>query len=85
MTEEPSDFRILAAARKQTWTLIVEDKAFRSHIPSRLTKLGLSHAGIILVKKYLPPQRLCDFVEMTTQRCIEKDTNIFIGRIWEVR
>lgn len=85
LAQEPSDFRILATARQYAWTLVVEDKAFREHIPERLITLGLSHAGIILVKKYLPPQRLCDFVEMSYQRCVEKDTNIFIGRIWEVR
>jgi len=85
LAQETSDFRILAAARRQAWTLVVEDKAFRTHIPKRLMSLGLSHAGIILAKNYLPPQRLCDFVEMGYRRCIEKDTNIFIGRLWEVR
>jgi hypothetical protein len=85
LAQETSDFRILAAARQQIWTLVVEDKAFRTYIPERLMGLGLSHAGIILVRKYLPPQRLCDFIEMGYRRCIEKDTNIFIGRLWEVR
>ena len=85
LTAEPSDFRILAAARRQALTLVVEDQAFREHIPDRLGRLGLSHAGIILVKKYLPPQRLCDFIEMGYRRCVDKDTNIFTGRLWEVR
>jgi hypothetical protein len=85
LVAEPSDFRILAAARRQGLTLVVEDQAFREHIPDRLVTLGLSHAGIILVRKYLSPQRLCDFIEMGCQRCVEKDTNIFTGRLWEVR
>jgi len=57
-----SDFHVLAHARSLGCTLIVNDKAFKKH-HDRLISLGLSHSGIIWLKRGLDPEKLVAFAE----------------------
>jgi predicted nuclease of predicted toxin-antitoxin system len=85
LTEEDSDFRVLAHARKFGYTLIVRDKGFKKlHV--RLEELGLNHAGIVWARKYLPPEQVLLFAARWMELAIEKEIhNILYYRYWEIR